>query len=83
MCWEKFFVGRSCKCATSQLWSSKVCHLQCVTILQEKKEKKKEENTLIYALEGVAHCFVVAFAVCRSNLAALRPNLIAKSSILV
>lgn len=47
------------------------------------KEKKKKENTLIYALEGVAHCFVVAFAVCRSNLAALRSNLIAKSSILV
>lgn len=30
-----------------------------------------------------AHCFAVAFAVCRSNLAALRSNLIAKSSILV
>ena len=44
MCWEKFFVGRSCKCATSQLWSSKVCHLQCVTILQEKKKKKKKER---------------------------------------
>ena len=50
---------------------------------KEKKKKKKKENTLIYALEGVAHCFVVAFAVCRSNLAALRSNLIAKSSILV
>ena len=44
MCWEKFFVGRSCKCATSQLWSSKVCHLQRVTILQEKKKKKKKER---------------------------------------
>ena len=48
-----------------------------------KERRKKKENTLIYALEGVAHCFVVAFAVCRSNLAALRSNLIAKSSILV
>ena len=48
-----------------------------------KRKEKKKENTLIYALEGVAHCFVVAFAVCRSNLAALRSNLIAKSSILV
>ena len=49
----------------------------------KEKKKKKKENTLIYALERVAHCFVVAFAVCRSNLAALRSNLIAKSSILV
>lgn len=48
-----------------------------------KRKEKKKENTLIYALEGVAHCFVVAFAVCRSNLAALRSNLMAKSSILV
>lgn len=43
MCWEKFFVGRSCKCATSQLWSSKVCHLQRVTILQEKKGEKRKK----------------------------------------
>lgn len=43
MCWEKFFVGHSCKCATSQLWSSEVCHLQCVTILQEKKRKKERK----------------------------------------